>query len=60
VCQRCGGQVSADMALADGLLAAAGTEHGFRADLAYMALPGLCARLPRMKILRSAKCVAVI
>jgi Fur family ferric uptake transcriptional regulator len=43
VCQRCGAQSSADMALADGLLAALVREHGFHADLAYMALPGLCA-----------------
>ena len=31
------------MALADDLLAALERDHGFRADLAYMALPGLCA-----------------
>ncbi len=43
VCQRCGAQSSAAMALADGLLDALDHEHGFQADLAYLALPGLCA-----------------
>lgn len=42
VCQRCGRQASADMALADGLAAALLAEHGFAADLAYMSLPGVC------------------
>lgn len=44
VCQRCGAQDSADIALAAGLLAALQTEHGFTADLDYVALPGLCAQ----------------
>lgn len=44
VCQRCGGQWSAEIGLADGLKASVLAEHGFAADLDYMALPGLCAR----------------
>lgn len=44
VCQRCGEQISADVELADGFLQALLRDHGFAADLDYMALPGLCAR----------------
>lgn len=43
VCQNCGAQSSADIELARGLLDALLADHGFRADLDYMALPGLCA-----------------
>lgn len=42
VCQKCGKQTSADISLADGLLEALLETHGFRADLDYMSLPGLC------------------
>ncbi len=42
VCQRCGRQSSADVALADEFVASLLAEHGFAADLAYMSLPGLC------------------
>lgn len=42
VCQQCGTQASAGVALADGLLQALVREHGFAADLDYIALPGLC------------------
>ncbi|MEZ5185142.1 MAG: transcriptional repressor [Candidatus Nanopelagicales bacterium] len=44
VCQHCGEQISADVELADGFLQALLRDHGFAADLDYMALPGLCAR----------------
>ena len=44
VCQRCGAQSSADIALAEGLLAALLRDQGFAADLDYMSLPGLCAQ----------------
>lgn len=42
VCQRCGAQQSASITLADGLLTGLAEEHGFAADLDYIALPGLC------------------
>jgi len=42
VCQKCGRQESADVALADGLVEALRAQHGFVPDLAYMSLPGLC------------------
>lgn len=42
VCQKCGRQDSADLALADGLVAALRDQHGFVPDLAYISLPGLC------------------
>lgn len=43
VCQRCGAQSSADVELAEGFLKVLLRDHGFAADLDYMALPGLCA-----------------
>ncbi len=42
VCQKCGKQASADISMADGLIEALQATHGFRADLDYMSLPGLC------------------
>lgn len=42
VCQRCGAQSSADIALTTGLTDALLAQHGFVADLDYMSLPGLC------------------
>ena len=47
VCQQCGTQASAGVALADGLLRALVREHGFAADLDYISLPGLCAECRR-------------
>jgi len=43
VCQRCQRQWSASIELADGLKAGVRAAHGFRADVDYMSLPGLCA-----------------
>ncbi len=42
VCQRCGRQESADVAMADSLKRQVATTHGFVVDVDYMALPGLC------------------
>ena len=42
VCQRCGAVTTAEISLADGLLEALLDVHGFRADLDYMSLPGVC------------------
>lgn len=44
VCQRCGGQWSADIHHGDSLRSAVLREHGFAADLDYMSLPGTCAQ----------------
>lgn len=43
VCQKCGAQSSASVALADGLLEALIRDHGFAANLDYISLPGLCS-----------------
>lgn len=43
VCQRCGTQTSADVALAAGLIAALARDSGFHADVDYLSLPGICA-----------------
>lgn len=43
VCQRCGGQWSADIDLADGLTQAVLALHDFAVDIDYMSLPGTCA-----------------
>lgn len=42
ICQSCGRQESADMELAAPLVDRLQRDHGFTAQLAYFALPGLC------------------